>query len=282
MSEFLPVFEDFLQHSLDNLPESHVKMAMQYALEGQGKRLRPLMVFNISGENPDNPDLLKTAAALEMVHTYSLIHDDLPAMDNDDYRRGRLTVHRRFDEATAILAGDALLTYAFELITDTALEDHQKVALIRLLAKASGASGMILGQDQDMDQSDTERALEAIYELYSNKTGELFACALGMGAVMANRPNDLEPLRQIGLKLGIAFQVQDDVLECTEDFATLGKSTESDLINEKRTAVDVLGLAMARASIETAFDQLVRDIMNLNPAYQPLAALITTMKERRK
>lgn len=282
MNEFLNAFETFMKSVLSDLPESRVRKAMEYALMGQGKRLRPLMVYTASKLPNDHSDLLKVACALEMVHTYSLIHDDLPAMDNDDYRRGRLTTHKMFDEATAILAGDALLTHAFELISDTKIDDTRKVMLIRLLAQASGARGMVLGQDQDMDQSDDNRSLEAIFDCYANKTGALFACALSMGAVLANHLDYVQRLTQIGRTIGIVFQVQDDYLERTSDFATLGKSTVSDQNNLKRTAVDLMGLDGSRHYVDETFNLIVRDIMMINPSYNDLVSLILAMKERRK
>lgn len=282
MSEFISALETFMNSVLSELPRSRVRDAMEYALMGQGKRLRPLMVYTASMLPPDHPDVLKVACALEMVHTYSLIHDDLPAMDNDDYRRGRLTTHKMFDEATAILAGDALLTHSFELIADTDIDDARKVILVRLLAQASGARGMVLGQDQDMDQSDDNRSLESIFDLYANKTGALFACALSMGAVLANHLEYVERFADIGRSIGIVFQVQDDYLERTSDFATLGKSTDSDQNNFKRTAVELMGLDGSRHYVDETFKLIVRDIMLINASYNDLISLILAMKERRK
>ena len=176
-------FEATLDNLTTPLPQSKVKEALRYALMGNGKRLRPLLLFSLlkSVSEADR----QIAAALEMVHTYSLIHDDLPAMDDDDLRRGRPTVHKAFDEATAILAGDALLNLAFETLAHAHLDDHKKVLCLQILGNNAGIHGMILGQDQDMFP--VENTVSSIETMYRNKTGKLLGCALALGCVLSDQ-----------------------------------------------------------------------------------------------
>lgn len=283
LNNFIDVFNNRLNHVLDNVSESFVKDAMQYALSSEGKRLRPYLVYCVSNLSMDNPVLLDLCATIEMVHSYSLVHDDLPAMDNDDYRRGRLTTHKAFNEATAILAGDALLTYAFTLISKLAINSDQKIELVNILADASGADGMILGQAQDMINDDkADLSIDELYRLYTNKTGKLFSAALKMGNVLANKPVKQVELEKIGYKLGIVFQVQDDYLECTTSFEVLGKSNQSDLNNHKNTVVQKLGLEKSKEMINNLYEELNHDIINLSQNYPNLIGIINWMKDRNK
>lgn len=283
LNNFIDVFNNRLNHVLDNVSESFVKDAMQYALSSEGKRLRPYLVYCVSNQSMDNPVLLDLCATIEMVHSYSLVHDDLPAMDNDDYRRGRLTTHKAFNEATAILAGDALLTYAFTLISKLAINSDQKIELVNILADASGADGMILGQAQDMINDDkADLSIDELYRLYTNKTGKLFSAALKMGNVLANKPVKQVELEKIGYKLGIVFQVQDDYLECTTSFEVLGKSNQSDLNNHKNTVVQKLGLEKSKEMINNLYEELNHDIINLSQNYPNLIGIINWMKDRNK
>jgi geranylgeranyl diphosphate synthase type II len=177
-----------------------------------------------------------------MVHTYSLIHDDLPAMDDDDFRRGRLTSHKMYDEATAILAGDGLLTLAFEILAKSGYSDNKKAALIRELAQASGSAGMILGQIQDIALENIPAAnIDELILMYRNKTGKLLSAALRMAAILAGRNADLDKLTVIGENAGIAFQIQDDILDVTKTTEQLGKTANSDIANHKSTLVALLG-----------------------------------------
>lgn len=283
LNEFLTNFEIRLKASLDSLESSRVKEAMKYALEGQGKRFRPSLFFLTSNASAEDQNILDIACALEMVHTYSLVHDDLPAMDNDDYRRGRLTTHKQFDESTAILAGDALLTEAFTLITNSSLEASKKVRMITVLAHAAGAHGMILGQDLDM-QNDLELSFSesTITQMYALKTGALFGASLAMGAIVQNREEDVDALIQIGFDMGIVFQIQDDYLEATSNFETLGKSVGSDVQNSKQTLVALWGLDHSSHIIAQNFQRIVHAIIELNENYGPLIQLIETMQQRKK
>ncbi len=239
--------EESLQECLDTLPDSRIKEAMGYSLLGGGKRIRPLLVLSCLKDYEFDPLIgLDAACALEMIHTYSLIHDDLPAMDNDDFRRGRLTSHKMYDDATAILAGDGLLTLAFEIIAKSNYADPKKVTLICELAQASGSAGMILGQTQDIafeDQQATD--VNELILMYRNKTGKLLACALRMAGIIAGRNADLDKLTLIGENAGIAFQIQDDILNVTKTTEQLGKTANSDIVNHKSTLVSLLGAEKA-------------------------------------
>lgn len=222
--------------------------AMRYAALGQGKRLRPFLVMQ-SAALFDVPEIsaLRVAAALECVHCYSLVHDDLPAMDNDDLRRGQPTAHRRFDEATAILAGDGLLTFAFEILGDPATHADAAVRslLVFELARASGEAGMVGGQMKDIEaESGGFASYDAIAAMQGLKTGALFRFACEAGAVMASAGR--APLRQFAEHIGLAFQIADDILDIEADAATLGKATGKDKGRGKATFVDFLGLEGAK------------------------------------
>ena len=283
LNNFINVFNNRLNHALDPIAESFVKDAMQYALSSEGKRLRPYLVYCLANRNIDDNILLDVCTTIEMVHTYSLVHDDLPAMDNDDYRRGRLTTHKVFNEATAILAGDALLTQAFKLLSELEMNAEDKVELINILSDASGSDGMILGQTQDMINDDkADLSVDELYQLYTNKTGKLFSAALKMGNVLANKPVKQEDLESIGYKLGIVFQIQDDYLESTSSFEVLGKSNQSDLNNHKNTVVLKLGLEDSKVLINNLYQELNHDIMNLSQNYPNLIGIINWMKDRNK
>lgn len=283
LNNFIEHFNDHLNKALDNVSESFVKDAMLYALSSEGKRLRPYLVYCLSNKQINDPVLLQVCSTIEMIHTYSLVHDDLPAMDNDDYRRGRLTTHKVFDEATAILAGDALLTYAFSVISKLDLKPDDKVELIQVLADASGADGMILGQAQDMiNDAKSDFSVDELYRLYTNKTGKLFSAALKMGNILANKPVRQSELEKIGYKLGIVFQIQDDYLESTSSFDVLGKSVLSDINNQKNTVVLKLGIEKSKELINNLYDELNHDIINLSQNYPNLIGIVNWMKDRNK
>lgn len=280
MSFSLVDFEHHLNHYCETLEFSGVKEALSYSLQGQGKRFRPSLMASLCENH--NRDFYHVALALEMIHTYSLIHDDLPAMDNDDLRRGKPTCHIQFNEGLALLAGDALLTEAFGLISHTSCTDHQKVLLIQWFSKAAGLQGMIRGQDLDLlndaegDLSDSD--LRTLYEL---KTGALFGCALVSACILNQDFNHLNDYYQMGLELGFLFQVQDDVLEATVDASILGKSNTSDVQNQKKTYVARYGLEQSRQTLESGFEQLKHAIINLKPQATDLLELITQIQNRK-
>lgn len=222
-----------------------LKESMLYSVEAGGKRLRPiLLIASYETYGNDISKTISSSLAIEMIHTYSLIHDDLPAMDNDDFRRGKPTNHKVFDEATAILSGDALLTYSFELLSsDPNLEDKQKVALIRMLSSTSGPKGMVGGQILDMEAEKHPVTLHELEEIHTLKTGELLQFAIYAGAYLGNATKEqLAYLKDFAFYLGLIFQVQDDILDVTGDAKKMGKSVGSDVNNEKSTYPKLLGV----------------------------------------
>ena len=281
--DFVSVFNDRTKLFLNDIENSKVKDAMAYALGAGGKRLRPYLLFTVSNQEMHNETLLRLALALEMVHTYSLVHDDLPAMDNDDYRRGQLTTHKYFDEATAILAGDALLTHAFYILSKLELSSERVVKAMRILSDASGANGMILGQVLDI-QNDLEQNndIEKLFKLYEHKTGCLFSAALQLGSLLNANNEDEAQLDRIGKNLGIVFQIQDDYLERTSTFDVIGKSNQSDLENNKKTVLEFWGIDQTKDRINELYEALNRDIMLLNEPYPQLLEIVNWMKDRIK
>lgn len=234
-------FEEKLISKLDYLKDSTVKNAMTYALSGKGKRVRPRLLYDaLKGFNCDfNVDNI--AVAIEMIHTYSLVHDDLPAMDDDILRRGRNTCHIEFDEATAILTGDALLTEAFNLVSRANLKSEKLIKIVKLMADFSGANGMIYGQEIDIKSEGKELDFENLKTIHKYKTGALISLPLQIACVVSKNDELIPKFKQIGYKLGLAFQIQDDILDVTFTSEELGKSN-SDLENQKATSVSVLGL----------------------------------------
>lgn len=241
-----------------------VYSAMEYSLLSGGKRVRPMMLLNFIKDLDNDYKLgIHAAVALEMIHTYSLIHDDLPAMDNDDYRRHRLTNHKVYGEGMAILAGDGLLTLAFaELIK---LDSSVIPDCVEILSRNAGPLGMILGQELDIkDEFDDLESLTYAYQL---KTGCLFAAALEMATVIAGRKDIQDKAREIGYKLGIVFQYQDDILESTKSFEEIGKSSESDLARSKNTIVGFMGVDKAKETTDALFVEirsLIQDLVGKN------------------
>lgn len=232
-------------------PRGQVVEAMRYAILGGGKRLRPfLVVASARLFDVRDPRALRVAAAVEMVHTYSLVHDDLPAMDDSDLRRGQPTVHKRFGEATAILAGDGLLSEAFAVLADPATHKDTEVRaeLIRHLAAAAGAGGMVGGQMIDISAERADLDLDGVSELQRLKTGALFGFACQAGAILARAEEGARAaLAAYAADMGLAFQVADDVLDVESDAAALGKPTGQDAAHHKATFVGLLGLEPARA-----------------------------------
>ncbi len=229
--------------------------AMRYSLLNGGKRVRPLLVYAAAAavaDDCDNHALDDIACALEYIHAYSLVHDDLPAMDDDDLRRGNPTVHRAFDEATAILAGDALQSRAFELLSQlSALDADTRLALIATLAAAAGPRGMVGGQAIDLAAVQQQIDLPHLETMHRLKTGALIRAAVRMGALAAGASaTQLAALDQYAAAIGLSFQVQDDILDITSDTATLGKQQGADLARAKPTYPALLGLTAARAKAQ--------------------------------
>lgn len=250
MQEWLQKIDAKLAELLDDTP---VATAARYSLFSGGKRLRPL--FTLSTAYSLKAPLEKAiipACAIELIHTYSMIHDDLPAMDNDDFRRGKPTLHKVHTEAKAILAGDYLLTIAFEALANSDLDISTKVELIKLIANRSASKGMIGGQWQDIESEKKHLSLEETEKLHHMKTGALIEASILAGAYVAKAPADIqEKLSQFALKIGLAFQVIDDVLDHTHPHEKHG--VKSDLEKEKSTYVSLMGVEDAKRHAEKLY-----------------------------
>ncbi|QWD63726.1 polyprenyl synthetase family protein [Polynucleobacter sp. MWH-UH2A] len=246
--------ESVLERLLDS-PQTiphRLHEAMRYAAQGGGKRIRPLLVY-AAGQLGDAVSSQKTemldaaAVAVECIHAYSLVHDDMPCMDDDDLRRGRPTVHKAFDEATALLVGDALQTRAFEVLANTSGDANQRLRMIACLAAASGSRGMAGGQAIDLESVGKKLDVAGLKQMHAMKTGALLSCAVELGGIVANLNADqLAQLSQYSKALGLAFQIVDDVLDATADSQTLGKTAGKDAAANKPTYVTLMGLDYAQ------------------------------------
>lgn len=235
----------------------HLVESVLYSIQAGGKRLRPLLLLELLeafGQELTEAHF-QVAGALEMIHTGSLIHDDLPAMDNDDYRRGQLTNHKKFGEDLAILAGDALFLDPFGMIAASALPDAVKVSLILELSDASGSRGMVAGQVLDMEGEHKQLTLAELQTIHANKTGRLLAYPfIAAGLILELQADIGQLLEKIGKKLGLAFQVRDDILDLVADFEALGKTPQKDLVAEKSTYPALLGLEESKALLTSELD----------------------------
>lgn len=247
-------------------PHRQLYESARYAILGGGKRLRPILALATTHMlGGDTACALAPACALEMIHTYSMIHDDLPCMDDDDFRRGKLTVHKKYSEGHAVLTGDFLLTYAFEVLaTDPRLTPEKKSHLIAVLARQSGSEGMIGGQVMDLTFEGQKIPLETLKLLHRNKTAALLTASIEFGGVISNAsPPFLEALRLFGESIGLAFQVVDDILDVTSSQEKHGRAISSDILNEKSTYVSLLGLEQAKACANEFYQQALRALKPL-------------------
>jgi farnesyl diphosphate synthase len=245
-----------------NVQAGDLKEAMYYAATGGGKRIRPLLVYataSLVGKSLDQiPGIDQCAVAVELFHTYSLVHDDMPCMDDDDLRRGRATVHKVYNESTALLVGDALQTMAFGLIADSDLSADQKVKILSLLAKAGGLEGMAGGQAIDLASVGKPLERASLETMHRMKTGALLRSSVQMGGIAADLSNqDLAKLDQFGSTLGLLFQVVDDILDASSDSQTLGKTAGKDAAANKPTFVSLMGLASARSLSEALYEEAI-------------------------
>ncbi len=245
LKEKREIFEKYLQKKMTELkyPE-RLSESMIYSVMNGGKRLRPILMYMVADIfNEDYSKIEDTAAALECIHSYSLVHDDLPAMDDDTYRRGKLTTHKKFDEATAILAGDALLTYAFYVISASEkIGNSEKVNIIRILSDYSGINGMVGGQYVDMESENKEISFETLKYIHSHKTGKLLKAAVELPLeALGVEGKQKEVLLEYSELIGIAFQIKDDLLDIEGDFEKTGKES-SDEKNNKTTYPKLFGL----------------------------------------
>lgn len=270
-------FETYLNENLPKVPSFHpvYEEALGVMLSAGGKRFRPMLLLNIVDAYAPMlyNSALPVALALEMFHTYSLIHDDLPAMDDADLRRGHQTLHKRFDEVTAILAGDALNTEAFYLIAKAPLRADVKIKLVELLSRDGGSRGMVLGQAIDCYFENKPLDLEQVKTLHKNKTAKLIAASLQMGAVIVGLEKKVqESLYNFGIDLGLLFQIQDDIIDETQSEEEAGKPTGND--GNKNSFVNLLGLEKAVEEADTLAKDLQRRFEDfdkkLQTALQPL------------
>lgn len=268
-------------------PEQRVVEAMRYSLMAGGKRLRPILCLAAAeAVGGDGRRLLPVACALEMIHTYSLIHDDLPAMDNDDLRRGLPTCHKQFDEATAILAGDGLLTAAFQLLAAAALEDEARASsyltVIQEIAAAAGHQGMVGGQMADLLAEGRPATLAEVEAIHRLKTGALLTVSLRSGALLGGgTPAQVAALSAFGEKFGLVFQITDDLLDVEGEAVEMGKATGMDAARQKATYPAVLGLEAAKAQARVLVAAACQDLTDFGPQAEPLRQLVCYLLERR-
>ena len=283
--EWLTNHSERAESALDGLLDSaqttpnRLHEAMRYAAQGGGKRIRPLLVYAAGSLGDAKAQALDAAAvAIECIHAYSLVHDDLPCMDDDDLRRGRPTVHKAFDEATALLVGDALQTRAFEILANAQCEVDVRLLMIGSLAAASGSRGMAGGQAIDLESVGKKLDLAGLKQMHAMKTGALLSCAAELGGIAAHlNPTQMAQLQKYSTALGLAFQIVDDVLDATADSQTLGKTAGKDAAANKPTYVTLMGLDYAQKQAkelqETAIASLT-DFGSKADALKDLALLV--------
>ena len=270
------MLEEFLSHVRETVSltmkryigeTNPVEHAMAYSSLTESKMIRAglIMASGKINKHISHESLVNLASSIELMHTYSLIHDDLPSMDDDDYRRGKKSCHVKYGEANAILAGDALQTLSYEIICDDEdLSANQKVACIKLLTKACGKSGMVYGQFLDIESESKKIDENSLRNIHSLKTGKLIECSVMLGQIGNVNENETNALKSFGKKIGLAFQITDDILEITSDKQTLGKSTDSDLKNQKSTYATVMGIEAAIKKSNYLSKSAISDLELLN------------------
>lgn len=278
-------FEAFLQENLPTSKSIHptYEQALHQMLIAGGKRFRPALLLGVvKAYNPLMCDGARHAAyAVELLHTYSLIHDDLPAMDNSPLRRGEPTLHVLYDEVTAILVGDALNTYSFEILADAPFSDYTRVRLISELAKNGGLNGMVLGQAIDCYFENKPLSIEDIKTLHTNKTAKLIAASLKMGAIIVGLEDVGDRLYEFGIKLGLLFQIQDDILDVTQSSLEAGKLTNND--EDKNSFVTILGLEESIKEADGLAQELSEELKNFDENLKnELSPLLTKYINRHK
>jgi len=272
----------------DSQPSEPIVEAMKYSLMAGGKRIRPVLCLAAAEAVGGKPQaVLPAACALEMVHTYSLIHDDLPAMDNDDLRRGKPTCHVAFDEATAILAGDALLTLAFEVLSSVQFTGENRASgwlkIIHIISTAAGYRGMIRGQMLDMAAEGQHLTIDELKSMHALKTGALIEASLLCGALLADaRKRQVEILKTYARNIGLAFQVTDDILNVEGNPKIMGKAVGTDKLREKSTYPALLGLETSRQFAENLVNEALQALEVFDKKADPLRALATYIIERKR
>lgn len=289
LKEFRNYYEPLIVAELANQIDSlavpvSLKSSMDYSLQAGGKRIRPILLLAVMHEIGENhPDALKVAAAIEMIHTYSLIHDDLPSMDDDDLRRGMPTNHKVYGEALAILAGDALLTYSFGIISRLEhVSNDDKIRLIDLMSVSSGAEGMVGGQVLDIEGEEKSLVLEELEQVHRLKTGALLTFSILAGAILAGAaPGEIVALSKFGEHLGLAFQIQDDILDVTGTSEELGKTAGKDESSEKSTYPGILTLPKAKEKLDFHAAEALASIASIEGEH-PLLIELTELIVQRK
>lgn len=290
LNEFLTTrkqtIEDYLFTYVQELTiPKDLKSSMLYSLKAGGKRLRPVLVLallNAYGKNEE--DGIPVGCAVEMIHTYSLIHDDLPCMDDDDLRRGKPTNHKVYGEATAVLAGDALLTESFRLITSqlsSNVSADKKLRIVDELVKSAGALGMVGGQFDDMEAEQKQVSLAELESIHARKTGKLLTFSVAAGAMLAGASDDdIEKLRKFSYHIGIAFQIRDDILDLEGSEEKIGKRVGSDTANEKSTYPSLLTLSGAKEKLDEHITRAKEIVSNLQLEQQLLHGLCDLIASR--
>jgi len=292
MQAYLRERQDLIETTLDRLLPAETEFpeklhaAMRYCLFAGGKRIRPLLALAAAEDvgHACRP-ILPEGGAVELIQTYWLIHEDLPAMDNDDFRRGRLTTHKVFGEAIAILAGDALLTEAFHVLagSGSAHGPEKRVAVIRLIAEACGSRGVVGGQTIDLESEGKQIGKDLLDYIHSRKTGRLIAASVQLGALLANAADEQrERLGAFGKAIGLAFQVTDDILNVTGSTLELGKATGSDCQRGKATYPGLLGLEEARRAQQALYREAIDALQTFGREAWPLRGLAQLVVERNR
>ena len=277
-----------IQQILQNNSSQRIVQAMMYSVMAGGKRLRPILCTAAAeAVGGNSADVLPAGCAIEMIHTYSLIHDDLPAMDNDDLRRGKPTCHVAFDEATALLAGDALLTLGFQVLSsldhNEQLSASKQLEIIHIISTAAGYNGMIEGQMRDMASEGIPLSTEELKELHARKTGALIEASTRSGAVLGGgTPHQIDKLSSYARCVGLAFQVRDDVLNVEGDPAVMGKAVGTDDSRDKNTFPSLIGLEPSKAYAETLVKNALKEIDDFDKKADPLRAIASYIIERNK
>ncbi len=281
--------ESALERLLDSAQTTPMRLheAMRYAAQGGGKRIRPLLVYAAGQlgeqENAEAIALDAAAVAIELIHAYSLVHDDLPCMDDDDLRRGRPTVHKAFDEATALLVGDALQTRAFEILASANCDAQVRLKMITSLASASGSRGMAGGQAIDLESVGKKLDLPGLKQMHAMKTGALLSCAVELGGIAAQlNPAQMAHLQTYSKALGLAFQIVDDVLDATADSQTLGKTAGKDAAANKPTYVTLMGLDYAQKQAKELQEVAIASLDSFGAQAQALKDLALLVVNRGK
>ena len=291
MKEYMQRKIELINRELDSIYAENTALnttlakSMNYSLMAGGKRLRPILVMAAADAVGANGEkFLHLATSIEMIHTYSLIHDDLPAMDNDDYRRGKLTNHKVFGDGIAVLAGDGLLTMAFEVIADSPnVDTEKKLKVIKEMSHAAGAEGMVGGQVIDLESEGKKIDMDTLRKMHSAKTGALFCAAIRSGAILGGATDKLlADLTQYARQFGLAFQITDDILDVTGDEASIGKPVGSDEKNHKSTYVTLGSLESARELAQTAVDEAKKALADFGKEADFLRELVDYLISRKK